>query len=50
MRSLCHDLERVMPDAIRINRGKLSFSEIIGKVFDIEADRLIIVEECYSII
>jgi len=44
MRSLCHDLERVLPDAIRINRGKLSFPEIIGKVFDAEADRLIIVE------
>lgn len=44
MRSLCHDLERVIPNAIRINRGKLSFSELIGKVFDVEADRLIIVE------
>jgi U3 small nucleolar ribonucleoprotein protein IMP4 len=44
MRSLCHDLERVIPNAIRINRGKLSFSELISKVFDVEADRLIIVE------
>jgi U3 small nucleolar ribonucleoprotein protein IMP4 len=44
MRSLCHDLERVIPNAIRINRGKLSFSELIGKVLDVEADRLIIVE------
>jgi rRNA maturation protein Rpf1 len=44
MRSLCHDLIRVLPDATRINRGKLSFPEIIGKVFDAEADRLIIVE------
>ena len=44
MRSLCHDLQRVLPDAIRINRGKLSFPEIIGKVLDAQADRLIIVE------
>lgn len=44
MRSLCHDLERVIPNAIRINRGKLSFSELIGKAFDMEADRLLIIE------
>ena len=44
MRSLCHDLQRVLPDTTRINRGKLSFPEIIGKVLDKQADRLIIVE------
>jgi len=44
MRSLCHDLERVLPNTIRINRGKLSLSETVEKALEIEADRIIVVE------
>ena len=44
MRSLCHDLERVLPNTVHINRGKLSVSEIIEKALEKEAERIIIVE------
>lgn len=44
IRSLCHDLERVVPNAIHISRGKLSLSETIEKALEKEADRIIVVE------
>jgi rRNA maturation protein Rpf1 len=44
MRSLCHDLERVLPNTVHINRGKLSVSETIEKALEKEAERIIIVE------
>ena len=44
MRTLCNDLRRVIPKAIRINRGKLSIKGISEKALEIGADRIIIVE------
>ena len=44
MRSLSHDLERVLPNTVYINRGKLSVSETIEKALEKDAERIIIVE------
>jgi rRNA maturation protein Rpf1 len=44
MRSLCHDLEHVLPNATHINRGKLSLAGVFNRVFDVGAENLILVE------
>ena len=44
MRTLCNDFHRVLPNTIRINRGKLNFEGIVEKALDAKADRMIIVE------
>ncbi len=45
IRTLCNDLSRVLPNSLRINRGKLNFEGIIDKALVIKADRLIIIEK-----
>jgi len=44
MRSFCHDLASCLPDIVRINRGKLNLDGISEKAFEINADRIIIVD------
>ncbi len=44
MRSLCHDLERVLPNTVHVNRGKLSVSETVDKALEMEAEKIIMVE------
>jgi len=44
IRSFCSDLERSIPNSIKITRGKLSFENLIEKALKLEADRLIIVD------
>lgn len=44
MRTLCNDLRRVIPNAIRLNRGKLGMQGIYETVLESGADGLIIVE------
>lgn len=44
MRTLCHDLNRVLPNTLRINRGKLNISGVMEKTLEYEADRVIIIE------
>mgnify|MGYP000020469244 CR=1 FL=1 len=41
IRSFCSDLERSIPNSIKITRGKLSFENLIEKALKLEADRLI---------
>ena len=44
MRTLCNDLQRVIPKAMRINRGKLSIKGLAEKALEVGADRIIMVE------
>lgn len=44
MRTLCKDLNRVLPNTIRINRGKLSIRGVAEKAMEYKADRVIIME------
>ena len=40
VRALSHDLKRVLPAAIQINRGKLGFEEVIEQARILRADRI----------
>ncbi len=42
-RSLCNDLARVIPGAVRINRGKLSLEGVALRAIELGADRIILV-------
>lgn len=44
MRTLCNDLRRVVPNAVRINRGKLGREGVSERALEIGADRVIVVE------
>jgi len=44
MRTLIKDLNRVLPNTIRTNRGKLSMKGVAEKALEYRADRVIIVE------
>jgi rRNA maturation protein Rpf1 len=44
IRSFCHDFAGSLPNIVRINRGKLNRDGIIEKAFEINADRVIIVD------
>lgn len=44
MRTLCNDLQKVIPDTVRINRGKLSIEGISKKALEIGANKMIMVE------
>ena len=44
VRTLCKDLNRVLPNTIRINRGKLSIRGVTEKALEYKADRVIIIE------
>ncbi|RLI22700.1 hypothetical protein DRO54_00540 [Candidatus Bathyarchaeota archaeon] len=43
IRTFCNDLARCIPNSIRINRGKLSREGLAEKAFELEADRVIVV-------
>ena len=43
IRTLCHDLARCIPKAFRVNRGKMSLDGVGEKAFELNADRVIIV-------
>ncbi len=42
-RTLCNDLARSIPRAVRINRGKLNLDGIAEKALEIDADRVVVV-------
>jgi len=44
MRTLIKDLSRVLPNTLRVNRGKLSISGVAQEAIESGADRVIIVE------
>lgn len=43
LRTLCHDLAHSIPNAIRVNRGKLNLEGIAERTLEFNADRVIIV-------
>ena len=45
IRSFCHDLTRIIPNSIRMNRGKMNFEGIIDRALDVNANRLIVIEK-----
>lgn len=44
IRSLCNDLTRVIPNIVRVNRGKMSTDEVAEKALEHDADRVVIVD------
>ena len=44
MRGFCRDLANSIPDAVRVNRGKMSQDGVAEKAIEFEADRVIVVE------
>lgn len=44
IRTFCNDLARCIPNSKRINRGKLSREGLAEKAFELDADRVIIVD------
>lgn len=43
IRTFCHDVERSIPNVVRINRGKLNVDGIAEKALELNADRVIVV-------
>ena len=43
IRTFCNELAATLPGAIRVNRGKMSFEDIAEKAWELEADRVILV-------
>ncbi|HDI01780.1 MAG TPA: hypothetical protein ENF78_05070 [Candidatus Bathyarchaeota archaeon] len=43
IRTFCNELAAVLPNAIRVNRGKMSFEDIAEKAWELEADKVILV-------
>jgi len=44
MRTFCRDLARSIPNIVRINRGKLSLTEVAEKALENDADKVVIVD------
>ena len=44
IRTLSHDLQRVLPNSLRINRGKLNFEGVVEEALTLGADRLMFLE------
>jgi len=45
IRSFCNDLTRVIPNIVRVNRGKMSTDEVAEKALEHDADRVVIVDQ-----
>ncbi|RLE81997.1 MAG: hypothetical protein DRJ52_02930, partial [Thermoprotei archaeon] len=43
LRTFCKDLARVLPDAIKVNRGKMSIEEVALKAYQLKIDHVVIV-------
>jgi U3 small nucleolar ribonucleoprotein protein IMP4 len=44
MRTFCRDLANSIPDAVRVNRGKMSLDGVAEKAIELEADRVVVVD------
>jgi rRNA maturation protein Rpf1 len=44
MRTFCNDLRRMIPNTVRVNRGKMSLDEVAEKALEQEANRVIIID------
>ena len=43
IRTFCNELAATLPDAIRVNRGKMSFEDIAEKAWELGAEKVILV-------
>ncbi len=43
IRTLCNDLARSIPNAVRVNRGKMNLDGVAEKALELNADRVIII-------
>ena len=43
IRTFCNELAATLPEAVRVNRGKMSFEDIAEKAWELGADRVILV-------
>jgi U3 small nucleolar ribonucleoprotein protein IMP4 len=48
IRTLCKDLANVLPQAVRVNRGKMSLDAVADKAIELEADRVIVVDRWHG--
>jgi rRNA maturation protein Rpf1 len=48
MRTFCHDLKRVIPNTVRINRGKASLESLAEKAIGLNANRIIVVDRWHG--
>ena len=44
IRTFCRDLANSIPDAVRINRGKMSLDGVAEKAIEVEADKVVVVD------
>jgi len=44
IRTFCNDLTRVIPNIVRVNRGKMSIDEVAEKALEHGADRVVVVD------
>lgn len=44
IRTLCNDLARMLPNTVRVNRGKMSVDETAEKALENDADRVVIID------
>jgi len=48
MRTFCNDLANVIPNLLRVNRGKMSTDEVAEKALELNADRVVIVDRWHG--
>jgi len=48
IRTFCQDLARVIPNVVRVNRGKMSNEEVAEKALENSADRVVIVDRWHG--
>jgi len=44
IRTLCNDLARVIPNTVRVNRGKMSTDDVAEKALEIDAERVVVID------
>lgn len=48
IRTFCNDLAKVIPDVVKVNRGKLSMDGVAEKTLELGADKVIIVDRWHG--
>jgi U3 small nucleolar ribonucleoprotein protein IMP4 len=48
IRTFCRDLACSIPDAVRVNRGKMSLDGVAEKAIEVDADRVVVVDRWHG--
>ena len=48
IRTFCRDLVNSIPDAVRVNRGKMSLDGVAEKAIEVDADRVVVVDRWHG--